>query len=117
MSVTMRGSWVKVAQVDDFPKDGGVCAKVRERQIAIFNFDSQQQWYACENQCPHRGDMVLSRGLIGDQGGEPKVACPQHKKTFSLQSGECLSGEDYCIDTFEVKVENYTVFVSVPDER
>jgi hypothetical protein len=30
----------------------------------------------CQNQCPHKGDMVLGRGLIGDEKGEPKVARP-----------------------------------------
>ena len=40
-------------------------------------------------------EFVLSRGMLGDQNGTPKVACPLHKKTFSLESGACLSGEDY----------------------
>ena len=33
--------------------------------------------------------MVLARGLIGDQQGVPKVACPLHKKNFSLTDGDC----------------------------
>ena len=45
------------------------------------------QWYACQNLCPHKQEMVLARGIIGDQQGVPKVACPLHKKTFSLESG------------------------------
>ena len=48
----------------------------------------------------------LSRGMIGSQDGEPKVACPFHKKTFSLQTGKCLSDEGcYEISTYAVKVE------------
>ncbi len=83
-------------------------------QVAVFNFQSRGAWYACQNMCPHQHDMVLSRGLLGDQNGTPKVACPAHKKTFSLDSGECLSGEGYTVDLFRVKVEESQVFVEVP---
>ncbi len=39
------------------------------------------------------------------RASEPKVACPLHKKTFSLETGESLQGEEYRIETFPVKVE------------
>ncbi len=55
--------------------------------------------------------MVLSRGIIGDQSGTPKVACPLHKKTFSLETGECMSGDEYQIQTFDVKVEDEQVYL------
>ena len=57
--------------------------------------------------------MVLARGMIGSTGDEPKVACPFHKKTFSLESGACLSGDDYEIKTYPVKIEDGMVFVSI----
>ena len=44
---------------------------------------------------------------------EPIVACPFHKKTFSLKSGECLSGDDFVIKTYPVKVERGEVFVGL----
>jgi nitrite reductase/ring-hydroxylating ferredoxin subunit len=59
-------------------------------------------------------DMVLARGLLGDQKGMPKVACPQHKKTFSLKTGECLSGDPYKIRTFPVRVQNGDVYLELP---
>jgi hypothetical protein len=58
--------------------------------------------------------MVLARGILGDHGGTPKVACPMHKKTFALSSGECLSGEDYRIATFPVRVDGDDVYVELP---
>ncbi len=85
-------SWVKVASTESFPKDGGISIKHGSAQIAVFNFASRGEWYATQNMCPHRQDMVLARGIVGDQAGRPKVACPLHKKTFALDSGECLSG-------------------------
>jgi hypothetical protein len=64
--------------------------------------------------CPHRKAFVLSRGIIGTQDDAPKVACPLHKKTFSLHSGECLSGDDYAIKTFPVNVVGDDVYLLLP---
>ncbi len=113
----IQTSWVKVGRVEDFPKDGGVAVRYGEAQIAVYNFSSRGEWYASQNLCPHMKDMVLSRGILGDQKGEPKIACPQHKKTFSLKSGDCLSGDPYRIRTFPVKVENGFVLVDLPNVR
>ena len=55
--------------------------------------------------------MVLARGLIGDQEGTPKVACPQHKKTFSLIDGHNLGGDEYSIKIYPVKVEQGFVYI------
>ena len=55
--------------------------------------------------------MVLSRGMIGDDKGIPKVACPLHKKTFSLDSGENLNGDLDAIATYPVKIEEDFVYV------
>jgi nitrite reductase (NADH) large subunit len=108
-----RDNWVRVGNVADFPHDGGATVKVGRRQIAVFNFASRGEWYACQNMCPHKQQFVLSRGIVGDAGGVPKVACPLHKKTFSLKTGGCLSGEDYSVDVFPVKVESDEVFLQV----
>ena len=86
-------------------------------EIAVFRFDSRGEWYASQNTCPHKHEAILSRGILGDQQGVPKVACPMHKKTFSLESGECLSGEPYRVEVFPVKVEGDDVFVELPPEE
>ena len=96
--------WVQVGNVDDFPMDGGATIKYGKVQIAVFNFSSRGEWYASQNMCPHKKAFVLSRGIIGDEQGAPKVACPLHKKTFSLDTGVSMQGEDYSIRTFPVKV-------------
>jgi nitrite reductase (NADH) large subunit len=106
--------WVAVGRPEDFPRDGGACVQYGGVQIAVYNFASQGQWYATQNMCPHKRDMVLARGILGDDQGEPKVACPQHKKTFSLDSGACLTGEDLKIHTFPVKIEKDRVCLHLP---
>ncbi len=104
-------AWQRACRVEDVPEDGGVCALIEGEQIAIFNFKTLGKWYATQNECPHKQQMAISRGMIGTQYDEPKVACPFHKKTFSLVSGLCLSGDELAIKTYEVKVEEGNVFV------
>ncbi len=107
-------SWIRVGTVADFPTDGGAAVKYGRVQIAVFNFTSRGEWYACQNMCPHKKAFVLSRGIVGDAAGVPKVACPLHKKTFSLVSGESLQQEEYRIRTFAVRVQGDDVFLDLP---
>jgi len=108
--------WMAACRVEDVPGDGGACVLLGGEQIAIFYFSRRDQWYATENRCPHKQQMVLARGMTGSAGTdcEPKVACPFHKKTFSLRTGECLSGEDYRVQTYPVKIKNGKVYVGIP---
>lgn len=106
-------TWQLACHTHDVPEDGGACALLNGRQVAIYNFSRRNEWYATQNLCPHRQQMALSRGMIGTQLDEPKVACPFHKKTFSLKTGNCLSDDPYTIETYPVKVENGMVYVKV----
>lgn len=106
--------WVHVGSVSDFPVDGGATIKYGGVQIAVFNFTSRGEWYASQNMCPHKKAFVLGRGIIGDHQGEPKVACPLHKKTFSLEDGRSLQNEEYHIQTFPVRIEGERVLLQLP---
>ncbi|GAB2767866.1 nitrite reductase small subunit NirD [Rhabdobacter roseus] len=106
-------TWHLACRAEDVPEDGGACALIEGRQIAIFNFTRRNEWYATDNQCPHRQQMALARGMIGSQLDEPKVACPFHKKTFSLRDGSCLSGDAYRIETYPVRVKEGLVYVGL----
>ncbi|MEO5581127.1 MAG: nitrite reductase small subunit NirD [Saprospiraceae bacterium] len=106
-------TWILACDVNEVPENGGVCVKYFDEQIALFHFTRRGEWYATQNQCPHRKQMALSRGMIGSLGDEPKVACPFHKKTFSLKTGECISGDECSIKTYEVKVEGDLVYIGI----
>jgi len=103
--------WFKAASVNDFPKDGGACIKYKGLQIAVFNFTRLNKWYATQNLSPEKQEMVLSRGMIGDHDGTPKVACPLHKKTFSLEDGTNLNGDLAPIATYPVKIKEDFVYI------
>ena len=108
-------TWIAACRINDVPANGGVCVKYEDQQIALFHFTRRNEWYATQNECPHRKQMALSRGMIGSQNNEPKIACPFHKRTFSLVSGQCLNGEECAIKTYPVKVENETVYIGVEE--
>lgn len=113
--VSQEGKWIFACYADDVPENGGVCVKHLDEQIAVYNFSRRGEWFATQNLCPHKQQMVLSRGMIGSTGDqcEPKVACPFHKKTFSLLTGQCLNGEDYQIKIYPVKVEAGKVYINI----
>jgi nitrite reductase (NADH) large subunit len=106
--------WVDVASVADVPLDGGIAVRHGDVQLAVFRHGHDGAFYATQNMCPHKQDMVLSRGLLGDARGEPKVACPQHKKTFSLRTGACISGDVPALRTFPVRVDGDRLLVELP---
>lgn len=108
-------NWIAVGATEDFPENGGGCIKYKSKQVAVYYFKRTNSWYACQNLCPHKMEMVLSRGMIGDAGGIPKVACPLHKKTFSLEDGSNLNGEEYRIATYPVKIEEGIVYIGFAD--
>ena len=115
VSITDVKTWFKVGVISDFPENSGACIKYKTKQIAVFNFTRTSKWYASQNLCPHKMEMVLSLGMIGNKEDVPKVACPLHKKNFSLEDGSNLAGEDYKITVYPVKIENENVYIGFND--
>ena len=116
-AITQNITWFLACTTNDVPMNGGVCVKYKNEQIALFHFARRNEWYATQNMCPHRQQMALSRGMIGSQEGEPKVACPFHKKTFSLLDGHCMNDEEGgSIKTYPVKVEDNKVYIGIRKE-
>lgn len=101
-------------RASEVPRDTGVTVKVGRTPIAIFHSGLDDQYYASQARCPHKGDAVLGRGLLGDEAGVPKVACPLHKRNFSLVTGECLNAISAGILTFPVRIEAGMVCVELP---
>jgi nitrite reductase (NADH) large subunit len=104
--------FVRVAAVTDLPAEGGITVEYGGVQLAVYRVAGSL--YASQNSCPHTDAAVLARGIVGDDHGAPKVACPLHKKTFDLRSGACLSNDAPAIATFPVRVEGDDVLVELP---
>ena len=61
-------AWQPVCELADIAADTGVCADLDGKQIAVFRVD--EVLYALDNRDPASGANVLSRGIVGDLGGE-----------------------------------------------
>tara|TARA_R110002124_G_C8629602_1_gene487168 strand:- start:171 stop:524 length:354 start_codon:yes stop_codon:yes gene_type:complete len=108
-----RITWHLACHTTEVPAEGGACALIEGKQIAIFNLERRDEWYAVDNRCPHKQQMALSRGMTGCQNDEPKIACPFHKKTFSLRTGEGLNDDSCKIDTFPIQVREGFVYIGL----
>ena len=109
---TLTGSrkpWQAICALDDIPPQAGIGARLGEMQIALFRLNDRV--YALDNQEPGSQANVLSRGIVGDAGGEPIVISPLYKQRIRLRDGrQCDSGEQV-VRAWPVKIEEGTVWV------
>ena len=106
------GVWQPVCALDDIWPNMGVCALVEDRQVAIFRMQDDLL-YAIDNYDPHSDANVISRGIIGDLGGEHVVASPIYKHHYQLRTGICVEDADTCLRTYPVEVRDGVVWVQV----
>ena len=96
--------WVDICDLEDIVPDSGVCALVGEAQVAIFRLASGEI-FALGNHDPFSGANVLSRGIVGEKNGTPKVASPVYKQNFCLRTGACLDDPTVQIPIYGVRSE------------
>jgi nitrite reductase (NADH) small subunit len=94
--------WVEVCPYGSIYPDTGVCALVDGRQVAVYRL-SDGTLHAVSNFDPFSRANVLSRGIVGDRNGEPKVASPIYKQTFNLRTGVCFEDPDVRLDVYRVR--------------
>ncbi len=102
--------WHRICPLDDIWPDTGVCALVGHRQIAIFHL-ADGSLHAIGNHDPHSGANVLSRGIVGDLGGQPVVASPIHKHHYQLRTGACLEDPETAVPTYAVQLRDGSVWL------
>lgn len=103
--------WITVCQLEQILLNSGVCALVADRQIAIFR--TVEGIYAIDNYDPFSKAYVLSRGIVGDRNGIPKVASPIYKQNFNLQTGECFDDPMVKLPVYPVRVADGQVQVGI----
>lgn len=101
---------VKITTLDELPRDRGVRVKVGEDRIAMFRIGDDV--YAIGDRCSH-AEASLSEGEVFDK----TVECPRHGSEFDLETGEpgALPATKP-VPTYEVSVEDGTVFLTLEDQ-
>jgi nitrite reductase (NADH) small subunit len=107
----MIAQWVTVCPLSRIIPNTGVCALVNDEQVAIFRVEDAV--YAIANFDPFSQAYVLSRGIVGDRQGIPKVASPIYKQNFNLMTGECFDDETVKLKVFPVRVLDDQVQVGI----
>lgn len=88
-----------VAPTEEFVDGEAKLVSWNGKTIAVFQ--RGEEYFAIEDECPHRG-ASLGQGHIC----EIAVTCPLHGWQFDLTTGESFTHPGHRIDVFEVKVEN-----------
>ncbi|HXI60506.1 MAG TPA: nitrite reductase small subunit NirD [Polyangia bacterium] len=110
------GTWLDACAVTDVLPGGGVCALLRQRQVAIFRPGAAAEFHALDNFDPFSKAFVLARGILGDRGGVPKVASPIYKQSFDLRTGLCLDDTTVSVATFPIRIRDGRLEVLIAAE-
>lgn len=109
--MTDRSRWMDVGALEDLDPDTGACALVGGAQIALVRVGAGDTVYAIDNRDPFSDAYVLSRGIVGDAAGVPKIASPMYKHSFDLRTGVCLDEASVRVATWPVRVRGGRVEV------
>lgn len=104
-------AWIDVCHMDDLQADAGVCALVNGKQVAVFYLQRMKAVYAIGNFDPFSQANVLSRGMVGDMGGEPMVASPMYKQHFHLRTGVCFEDAGVSVSAYPVRIDKGRVLI------
>ena len=102
----MSEQWKAICAVADIPVLGSrVVKRAGQTDVAIFR-NSVEQVFAVLDKCPHKGGP-LSQGMVFGT----RVACPLHNWNIELDSGCATAPDVGCTQTFQVKIEDGTVYL------
>ena len=80
---------------------------VNSREIAVFR-TREDQVFAIEGRCPHRG-APLAEGMLAGES----VVCPFHGYRFELASGKCDQKSCQAVKTYPVRVDGEQILLQV----
>ncbi|TDQ44187.1 nitrite reductase small subunit NirD [Actinorugispora endophytica] len=115
-TLTHAQTWVDACPADALLRERGAAVLLPDgTQAALFRlFDGSL--YAVGNIDPFTGAAVMSRGIVGDRGGEPTVASPMLKQVFSLRTGACLDAQGVRLPTYTVRERDTRIEIAArPD--
>ncbi|KYN67017.1 nitrite reductase large subunit [Pantoea agglomerans] len=95
--------WSAVCTLEAIPQQAGIGARLGSERVALFRFGDAL--FALEDREPGSDASVLSRGILGDVGGEPVVISPLYKQRIRLRDGQSLDNPQHQLRCWPVKLE------------
>jgi len=95
--------WSAVCTLEAIPQQAGIGARLGSERVALFRFGDAL--FALEDREPGSDASVLSRGILGDVGGEPVVISPLYKQRIRLRDGQSLDDPQHQLRCWPVKLE------------
>ncbi len=111
MSTKTTGrEWVEIGPLEDIARKGARVIRRKAGDIAVFR-TSEDEVYALDNKCPHKGGP-LSDGIVHGC----RITCPLHNWVLELKTGEAVAPDEGRAVTFPVRVESGIVYVELDEE-
>jgi nitrite reductase/ring-hydroxylating ferredoxin subunit len=107
MARSIQTKTVVVGRVEDIPEGERKIIEVDDLSIGVFHHN--EEWYALQNSCLHRGGPVCAGPLEGET-----LTCPWHGYQYNLSDGKLLLDQSATLPMYPVKVIDGVVQVSVP---
>jgi nitrite reductase (NADH) large subunit len=108
-ALPIAAPWHAICALEDILPESGAAALVDGREIAVFRVGDAV--FAIGNHDPASDANVLSRGIVGDIGGEIVVASPIYKQHFSLITGRCLEEPRFAVPAYMAEVRDGRIWV------
>src|ERR1700688_105057 len=109
VALPLAASWHAICALEDILPESGAAALVDGKEVAVFRV--RDAVFAIGNHDPASGANVLSRGIVGDIGGEIVVASPIYKHHFSLITGRCLEEPRFAVPAYMAEVRDGLIWV------
>jgi|MGYP001362360647 nitrite reductase [NAD(P)H], small subunit len=100
--------WIDIGALQAVPRRGARCVNTPNGRIAVFR-TAEDQVFALENRCPHRGGP-LAEGIVHGAS----VTCPLHSWVFDLATGQAQGADEGSVRTFPIRVEDGRILIA-PD--
>jgi nitrite reductase (NADH) small subunit len=102
-------SWFDIGTIDDVPRRGARCVTTPQGRIGVFR-THDDQIYAVEDRCPHRGGP-LTQGIVHGAA----VTCPLHNWVISLETGKALGADEGFVKTIPVRVDDGRIAIGLDE--
>lgn len=115
---------VRVAPESAFESTDRKIVEVDGEEVGVIKYDGE--YYAISNACSHRNGPVCDGTVQGSLVGEfvapgerveerfsddPSIACPWHGWEYDLETGRHLGDPAVSIETYDVVIEDGTIYI------